>query len=222
MPPPQNGPPGHMSDNSDWWSRLRTDDSDESMPIQEREPAPSNFLILNIDLTNSLFNKAAAKLGKAPIVERGDGATGRSQVCYVSPQGPEKIHLVFENGEVSDSFYLFVGGPDWKGSDLCVKSSLVTKDLSIASGLRLEQTPSEVRGILGKPSAAIGNKLTYSYAVEKKSSNEDIERLRRQHPELSDEDLRRNYESYYLSVYIEARFAQSGLNYLTVSRAETY
>ncbi len=211
-----------MSDDSDWWSQLRTGGNGETIHVEEREAAPSNFQILGVDLADNPFSKAAAKLGKAPIVERGDGAAGRSQVCYVSPQSSKKIYLVFENGEITDSFYLFAGGPDWKGSDLCAKSSFVNKDLSVGSGLRLGQTPAEVRGILGEPSAVIKDKLIYSYGIEKKSSAEDLDNQRRQHPELSEEDVRRNFESYYLSVYIEARFSQSSLVYLALSKGETY
>lgn len=222
MPRAQSNPSGQMSDDSDWWSKLRMGGSGQTIHVEEREAAASNFQILDVDLADSPFTKAAAKLGKASIVKRGDGAAGRSQVCYVSSQGPEKIHLVFENGEITDSFYLFAGGPDWKGSDLCVKSSFVSKNLSVASGLRLGQTPAEVRDILGNPSAVIKNKLIYSYGIEKKSSTEDLDNQRRQHPELSEEDVRRNFESYYLSVYIEAKFSQSSLVYLAVSKGETY
>jgi len=150
-------------------------------------------------------------------------SSGRSQICYVSGQDrPKKVHLVFESGEVSNLFYLFAGGPDWIGSDLCVKSNLVTENLSVASGLRLGQTPDEVKAILGKPSAVIGNKVIYSFAFEKKTSSSDFDKLRQQHPELSDEDLHRNYELYSIGVYIEARFTQSKLSYLSVSKAETY
>jgi hypothetical protein len=222
MPRTQSSPSGHMGDDSDWWSQLRMGGNGQTIHVEEREAGPSNFRILDVDLADNPFSKAAAKLGKAPIAERGDGAAGRSQVCYVSPQGSEKIHLVFENGEITDSFYLFAGGPDWKGSDLCVESSFVSKHLSVASGLRLGQTPAEVRGILGKPSEVIKNKLTYSFGIEKKSSAEDLDNQRRHHPELSEEDVRRNFESYYLSVYIEARFSQSSLVYLAISKGETY
>ena len=114
-------------------------------------------------------------------------------------QDSEEVHLVFERGEVTDSYYLFVGGPDWRGSDLCVKSNLVTINLSAASGLRLGQTPSEFKAILGKPSAVIGNKIIYSYGVEKKSSAGEFDKLRQQNPELSEEEFRRNYEFLILS-----------------------
>ena len=211
-------------DNSDWWSHLRTDDSGREVAVLKREPAATNFKILGIDLgDNGLFGKAVAKLGEAQTVHRGDASSGRSQICYTSLQDHEnRIHLVFESGEVSDWFYLFAGGPDWKGSDVCAKSNLVTKNLSVASGLRLGQTPAEVKAILGKPSAVLANRIIYSFEVEKKTSAGDLDKLRHQNPSLSEEELHRNYDSYSLGVYIEARFAQSKLNYLAVSKTAVY
>jgi len=172
-------PPGYTYDKSDWWSQLRRGDADPGVTVQKRETAVSNFRILGIDQGDKdTFGKAASKLGKAQNVQRGDASTGRSQICYTSLQDhPKKIHLVFESGEVSDLFYLFADGPDWKGSDLCVKSISVTKNLSVASGLRLGQTPAEVKAILGEPSAAMGNKIIYSLTFEKKTSLSDFDKL---------------------------------------------
>lgn len=130
----QMGRPAHTSDNSDWWSQFRAGDANGGVAVQKREPQASNLRILGIDLADDdLLSKASAKLGKAQPVQRGDASTGRSQTCYSSAKDDPKIHLVFERGEVSDAFYLFVDGPDWRGSDLCVKSNLVTENLSVAS-----------------------------------------------------------------------------------------
>jgi len=215
--------PAHTSDNSDWWSQIRAGDANGGIAVQKREPQASNLRILGVDLAdNDLLSKASAKLGKAQPAERGDASTGRSQTCYSSAKDDPKIYVVFETGELSDAFYLFMDGPDWSGSDRCVKSNLVIENLSVASGLRLGQTPAEVMAILGKPSAAAGNKIVYSFAVEKKTPDRDFDRLRRQHPELSDEDLHRDYEFYSLGIYIEARFNQSKLTYLAVSKTEAY
>jgi len=109
-----------------------------------------NFQILGLKLNDEIFGKASAKLGKATIVQRGDASTGRSQICYSSPGKRGKIYVIFEKGEVNDAFYMFSGGPDWQGSDLCINSNLITSSLSTASGLRLGQTVAQVRGILGK------------------------------------------------------------------------
>ena len=159
----------YRSDNSDWWSLLRTDDANENIPVQERAPASSSFKILDIDLGDDTFSKAATELGKASVIDRGDASAGRSQICYSSEHHDPRIHLIFESGEVSRAFYLFQDGPDWSGNALCVRSNLVTLTLSAASGLHLGQTSAEVKAILGKPSALLRNKIIYSYSVQIKT-----------------------------------------------------
>jgi len=216
------GAPGYTSDNSDWWSLTRKLTFDKKNLVQNREPSASNFQILGLELDDGIFSKAELKLGKAPIVERGDAATGRSQVCYVAPEEEGRIHLIFEKGEVSELFYLFQDGPDWKGSDLCNRSKLITSSLSVASGLHLGQNPAEVKEILGKPSVDTGSKLIYSFGVEKKSSVADFENLKPRYPELSEEELHKEYEFYTLGVNIEARFTSGKLTYLAISKTEAY
>lgn len=213
----------YQRDNTDWWSIIAKPDSEEIVSRQEREPSSANFQILGIDLNSEgLFANATAKLGKAVVVNRGDGSTGRSQICYQSVSDTDNVHLVFERGEVLDSFYLFVDGPGWKSSDKCARSSFIARDLSIASGIKLGQTPSRLTAILGKPNAVEGNTYTWAFEVQKKNSPKDLERVRKQHPELSDEDFHRNYDFYDLSAYIEARFSEAKLIYLALSKSETY
>lgn len=128
----QGGRPGCIHDNSDWWSQLRADES-SNIAAQKREPAKSNFTILGVNLSDDdPLAKATVKLGKAQLVERGDDSTGRHQICYTSLNDHPKIHLIFERGEVTDSFYLFADGPDWSGSNFCVKSNLLTENASVA------------------------------------------------------------------------------------------
>jgi len=217
----QTGSPSHTSDNSDWWSYTRRPDADDERISQHREPAASTFQILGFKIDAETFGKVTARLGKATVIERGDASTGRSQICYSSP-GDHKTYLIFEKGEVNDAFYLFSGGPDWKGSELCADSNLVTKNLSTASGLHLGQTTAQVRAILGTPSVVAGDSLIYSLGVEKKLSGADFEKLRRQNPGLSPDALHRNYDSYTLGVYIEGRFVTGRLTYLAISKIESY
>jgi len=218
----QTGPPGYTSDNSDWWSYTRRPEADDEAISQKREPPASNFQILGFKLNDETFGRATAKLGKATLVERGDASTGRSQICYSSPGKQSKTYLIFEKGEVNDAFYLFSVGPDWKGSELCTESNLVTTNLSTASGLHLGQTNAQVRAILGKPSFVGDDKIIYSFGVEKKTSAADFESLRQRNPQLSQDELHRNYDFYTLGVYIEARFLSGKLVYLAISKTESY
>lgn len=218
----QTGPPGCTADNSDWWSYTRRAEADDETISQKRQLPASNFQILGFDLNDETFGKAAAKLGKVIVVERGDASTGRSQICYSSPGKQPKSYLIFEKGEVNDAFYLFSGGSAWKGSELCTESSLVTTNLSTASGLHLGQTSAQVRAILGKPSLVADHKIIYSLVVEEKTSAADFENLRQRNPQLSQDELHRNYEFYTLGVYIEVRFLSDKLVYLAISKTESY
>ena len=202
---------------------MRSDESTPDIAVQKREPAKSNFTILGVDLSDDdPLEKATAKLGKAQLVVRGDASTGRHQICYVSANDRPTVHLIFERGEVSDSFYLFAGGPDWGGSNACAKSKLLKENVSVASGIHLGQSPADVKAILGKPSVVAGDKVIYSFAVEKATPEKDFDRLRKEHPELNEDALRSNYGFYSLAVYVEARFKQSKLTYLAVLKTETY
>jgi hypothetical protein len=212
-------PPGYTRDNSDWWSLTRSDD--EVVP-REGDLQDSNFQILGFKLNDETFGKARAKLGKANIVERGDASAGRSQICYSSPGKKSKTYLIFEKGEVNDAFYLFSVGPDWKGSEQCSESNLVVANLSTASGLHLGQTSAQVRAILGRPSFTSDNKIIWFVSAEKKTPAADFENLKKRNPEMTGDELHRNYDFYTLGVYIEARFLSHKLVYLAISKTESY
>ena len=215
----QTVPPGYTCNNSDWWSLTRTDD--EVVP-QEGDLQDSNFQILGFKLNDETFGKAKAKLGKATVVERGDASAGRSQICYSSPGKKSKTYLIFEKGEVNDAFYLFNIGPDWKGSEQCSESNLVTDNLSTGSGLHLGQTSAQVRALLGRPSFASDDKIVYFFSVEKKMPTAEFETLKKQNPEMTQDELHRKYDSYTLGVYIQARFLSDKLVYLGTSKTKSY
>ena len=220
-PAMQTGPRVSLRDNSDWWSESRNPDSGQEIRTQERELASSNFRIIGIDLNEDMFAQAAAKLGPTTIVERGDASTGRAQACYVSDEDA-KIHLIFDQGEVEFTLYLFSDGRPWDGSDQCAHSHLISPGLSMASGLRLGQTPSEVIAILGEPSNQRKNELIYSVHVKKKASEENLKKLRQQDTGMSDEDFHKAYDFYDLGADVHAKFTDSKLTFLMVSKAETY
>src|SRR5579859_559741 len=198
----------YRGDNSDWWSYTGRADSEDEGAIQRRELSPANFEILGVKLNDDAFGGASKRLGNAGVVQRGDASTGRTQICYSSAGKQEKVYLIFEKGEVNDAFYLFTGGRDWEASDRCKISSLVTSELSTGSGLHLGQSGAQVRAILGKPSSVSRGKLIYSMMLQKKTSVADLEKVKKQNPELGDDELRRNYEFYTLGIYIEARFVK--------------
>jgi hypothetical protein len=159
----------YLGDNSDWWSMLRSEDGGKQIPGQKREPSPANLRILGIDLKQDRpLAQAIAKLGPATPVERGDASTGRTQLCYVSEANASNVHLIFEEGEVEGSFYLFEDGAHWKGESRCEPSKLVSVNLWTEAGLGLRETPSQVESLLGEPSLRRADRLTYVFSLLKK------------------------------------------------------
>jgi hypothetical protein len=210
-----------MNDSSDWWSMLNERSPEVTLKPQHREPASSNFQILGVELEQG-FTELAGKLGQARVVERGDGAAGRSQLCYESAGDSGAVHLIFEHGEINYSFYLFAGGANWKGDDLCLKSKRVSRGLKTASGLALGLTPNQLETILGGASSRTKDKLVYEFEVDKTTSTEQFEQLRKRFPDRTEKQLHESYDRFTLSVFVEARFDASGLNYLVVSKSEVY
>jgi hypothetical protein len=194
-------PPGYIHDNSDWWSFYVGNSETMRVEVQHRLPAPSNFQILGVTLEKghpAVFQNVIAKLGEATVTSRSDGADGRDQVCYVSSGGAEKVHLIFEKGDIIDSFYLFSGGPDWTGSDRCVISNLISESLGTASGIHLGQSRKEVETMLGRPSATYDKRTLYSFEGEQT----------------------REALVWTIDARIDARFEDSKLTYLAVTRSE--
>jgi hypothetical protein len=210
-----------MNDNSDWWSISRGSDSNDSLRTQERELARTNFQVLGVILGETMFSRAATKLGKATSVERGDASTGRRQVCYTSPAAQEKTHLIFEQDEVGYTFYLFADGPGWEGAGRCVASKAISQSLATASGLHLGMTPAQVIAILGKPTKRRESELVYSFLVRKKTSPKDLKEARERNPEMNEKDFQANYGYYDLGTGVVAKFVDSKLTYLAVSKSET-
>jgi hypothetical protein len=208
-------------DNSDWWSTTRGSDSGEEIKTQERELTNPNFRVLGVTLGESMFGRAATKLGRAATVERGDASTGRRQLCYSSPGTHEKVHLIFEQGEVGYAFYLFAGGPAWEGADRCMASNAVSQSLATGSGLHLGMTPAQVIAILGKPTKARDNELVYSFLIRKKTNPQDLKEARERNPAMSEKDFQANYGYYDLGTGVVARFLDSKLTYLAVSKVES-
>jgi hypothetical protein len=219
------GSPARL-DSSDWWSYTRQEELPireprEPVRFQNREPAEANFRIAGVTLgTPRDFSAIRSNFGSGAEVERGDAASSRNQICYVSTS--TDAHLIFEFGEIESAMYLFQGGPPWNGGELCAPSDKVSANSSTLSGLKLGVGPREVEAILGEPSNATPKQLVYYFEYRKKITPEALVRLRESNPDMSDAELAKNFEYADGEVYIEARFASGKLNYLAISRSETY
>lgn len=210
-----------LTENSDWWSGLRNIEDEYSGKPQEREVPASNFKVAGIQLGQEFFEQAIKSLGRTTIVVRGDAAGGREQACFVSGERNPKTHLIFEQGEVNYSFYLFAGGKTWTGEEHCLSSAKVSSSLSTVCGLRLGLSPKQVIAILGTPSEQRKDELTYSLHISKKYTEEELRAVRKNHPGVSEEELRKVYGYYDWSAGFDCKFENSKLTYLAVSLAET-
>lgn len=213
-------------DSSDWWSYTRQEEfpsHDPQQPIkfQKREPAETNFQLAGITLGEKWdFSNIRSKLGEAMDVERGDAASYRDQICYRSPAG--NVHLIFELGEADSVVYLFAGGPKWAGSEFCAASKTALASISTTSGLRLGLRPEQVKVILGDANIATPDRLVYYFEYRKKTSPETLAQVRKNYPDMTDAEFHQNFEYADGEVYIEARFSSGKLNYLAISKSETY
>jgi hypothetical protein len=218
--------PAIRLDSSDWWSYTRleelpVEEASHSVVWQRREPPETTFQIAGVKLGQPWdFSAIRSRFGGAIEVERGDAASGRSQTCYVSISGD--VHLIFEFGELNSALYLFKDGQKWNGSELCSPSTLVSADISTLSGLRLGITQKQVNRILGDPSVVVPEKLVYHFALQKKTTPDRLAKLRKENPGMSDSEFQKSFQYSNVEDYIEARFVSGKLDYLDISRSETY
>lgn len=211
-----------LADDSDWWSMLRPEESDRGIPKLKRTPPAGILRILGINLEeNWNMSQLFRKLGPATTVQRGDAATSRAQTCYASGAGHGNVHLIFEEGEVTESYYLFQGGLLWKGESLCAPSNLVSASIRNDAGVGLGQTPQQVMALLGRPSLRSPGRLVYVFALQEKTSAKDLTKIRKAHPQMSEKELEENFGSYYLWVEIRVRFQNSKSSYIGVLWSET-
>jgi hypothetical protein len=98
----------------------------------------------------------------------------------------------------------------------------VTSALKTTSGLRLGETPAGVQAILGKPTTARRNgDFVYFRQLSKRTSTVDLEKARRQYPNMNEKEFHETYDYYDASFFIVARFSGSRLVSLGLSKADT-
>jgi len=179
------------SDNSDWWSLLRSHSREQPVKPGNGELDLRNFVVAGVSMHDSPQSGAIERLGATQKIARGDGASARRQLCYEA-EGKIPSFLIFESAEVSEGFYLFSSKKNWKGRKRCTLAR--PTNWKTDTGLRLGLTQQQVQTILGKPDAVRDNRWIY-------------ERQFKQNNAL-------------VTLYIEARFTNSKLDYLGASRAD--
>ena len=209
----------YLKDNSDWWSPVRREGTDEPTAEDEqlsgglRNKIPvqrdlGKFSILGVPIAShegdDWLRDIEARLGKTKIVERGDGAAGRSQLCYRSAR-PGDVKLIFEQSETFYSYYLFDDGDSWKGEEYCAESPKVTPTLATLGGLRLGMTEAESEAILGKATYERQGTRWYRYEAHRFVTI-----------------VPNKPEDWVISGSLELRFSNNRLTYLALSRSEVY
>jgi hypothetical protein len=197
-------------DDSDWWSNMRS----ESLEVTkvEKDVAPGTLQIANLNV-DADFEEIAAKLGKASVAER----NFRDQVCYVSADARQDVHLIFEYDEFGSNFYLFTGGAEWNGNNLCFKTKQISMRTQTRSGLRLGLLPSEVQAILGPPDGVDADRFVYSRIVWHHPSPAESAERRKMYKDLSEQRAGTELDTFQQDIHIEARFTDSKLSFLVVS-----
>ncbi|MDE3169079.1 MAG: hypothetical protein KGL75_02970, partial [Acidobacteriota bacterium] len=212
---PQTYATGYIKGSSDWWSFLNENFRSPVRSPQRRSFATSNLVIGSLsfgeedlfELSGDPLHGIEVALGKAPVTERGDPSTSRSQICYTSAEHPGAMYLVFETGGSELNFYLFADGAPWTARIRCAPSALVSRSLATGSGLHLGMSSSEVEAVLGKPTAYSHDKLIYWGTTVRKTPVDVLNKLRQQHPKMSSSDFQNDFSRYDLTIYIEARFS---------------
>jgi hypothetical protein len=209
-----------LNDDSDWWSLGRKEgvepsaEADRPQWLANKAPTSGDvarFFILGVrpptpgKVENHWLREIEARLGKAKIVERGDGAAGREQLCYKSAADSGNIKLLFEHNEVFYSFILFDTGPGWKGIEYCAESPKVTAVLATRGGLKLGLTEAETESILGIPTYAKGSTRWYEF---------ETHRFVTVSPNAP--------EDWEISGTLELGFSSHKLTYLAASRSEIF
>ncbi len=136
-----------------------------------------NLTVLGFVLGDDEVGIVESRLGEARVSHAPEH--GMTQRCYQS-MGADRTVLVFEDwsGTLS-GFRLYRPAAS---NRLCTKTSLVTSDISTASGLKLGLGKHAVLQILGKPTKIVGDTFIYKDESKKGRATEDAQ-LKKEHPE---------------------------------------
>jgi hypothetical protein len=213
----------YTRDNSDWWSLARLEPlGNEAAKGKEAEepnvspPAPTNFVIAGVNLWRGIpISEAKDRIANAPIIERGDAASSRAQICFQSAEDSGSYKLIFEEGEVARDAYLIEDGAPWKGMDNCVPSEQVSTSAATESGLHLGISVAEVKAILGKPSSETKQRIVYASLWQHPLTAEELRAFRKSGGPADETRSDR-------ATYIEIRFLSGKAKYIALSATETY
>jgi hypothetical protein len=205
-------------------------DDGRKIRMQHGELPSANFQIADVDLAGheGVLDQAARILGRVSTKATGDASTALETACYRSADRGDSTILQFGRGEVQYSFELTSGGTTRNQRFPCLPSVKISRQLATASGLRLGETPDQAIAVLGLPTRRSSNAtlgrmvLAYQFETMKKTAPRDLAEIRKQHPEMSEQEFVAGYSLYNLEESIHATFVRGILTDLAVDRLAVY
>jgi len=178
--------------------------------------------LLDLELGVSSLNDIKRTLGDA-VVHVSEDIHEPDTLCYSSQKEHDDTIVIVESGPSCGPSREFVGfiiasegaiDPEYIGE--CKPSSLVDRNASTESGIKLGISPDQLIGMLGPPTSVDGNTFSYSYEVQKRMSDEEIEKVS---AEFKTPDP---YPYFDLSAWIEAEFSSEKLIRFSVYEVDSY
>jgi len=131
--------------------------------------------VLGFTLGRSTFVEIRAKLGESRIRRCSSEEEAREEICYESVL-PDRTKVVFEAGfsggwNEIDGYRVTSGRLALPCYADCTSTSLVSRNVQTAGGLRLGLTESKVIALLGAPRRRRGEKLLFEWRTKEAVAN---------------------------------------------------
>lgn len=152
--------------------------------IEQPKIDDSHFKILGFTVGEyTTLGDIQAKMGKAKMFYDEDGAY--DYLCYISKSDKTIIVFGFQDN-LLNKFMLASSEADFEECDQCTESSLVSKEVSTESGIKLGISKEQVISLLGEPPFQTPNKLSYHKYWQIKMTDAEIDRMCQLFPQHAD------------------------------------
>jgi hypothetical protein len=75
---------------------------------------------------------------------------------------------------------------------------------------------------LGKPTSTLNQQWFYVDQTQQPTSKKNLDRFRKQDPQMSDQDFHSNYDNYTRTTEIAIRFSNGRTNYIGILISQVY
>ena len=177
--------------------------------------------ILGLAIGHASLKDVQAKLGSANIERVSREEESDTAMCYVSPV--DGTVLVFYSGSMGGWkditwFAIWSREASYPHPSQCASSTLVSRNVATASGLRLGLSKNELEEIAGRPTK-VGSAASakYEYLCRRKMTGEEIKGFK----DVNNWDV--TSDPYFDRMsWIEVRYANSAASRLEIGRIESY